>query len=76
MIKKNLGKLDVPATFAQEIIDCGFKWLPIEPAHIDALVLLPNIHNDPFDRLLIAQANTAFMRLLTLDKKIHRYFCG
>lgn len=76
MIKKNLGKIDIPPSFEKEIIDFGFKWLPIEPAHINALALLPSIHKDPFDRLLVAQANSTFMRLLTLDEKIHQYFSG
>jgi PIN domain nuclease of toxin-antitoxin system len=74
IIKKNLGKLEIPSSFAEEIMDFGFKWLPLEPAHIDTLELLPDIHKDPFDRILIAQARYSFLKLLTLDKKIQQYF--
>ena len=47
--------------------------LPISPAHAAAVDDLPPLHGDPFDRLLIAQARTESMHLLTHDKKLAAY---
>ena len=58
-IKQSLGKLDLQYKI-QEIVDkCGeanIIVLPIEPKHLEYLKELPDIHKDPFDRLIIAQA--------------------
>src|SRR5688572_27269382 len=56
VIKKSLGKLVVPDNITDLIEQTGFSWLNLEVAHIKAIEALPLIHNDPFDRLLIAQA--------------------
>lgn len=75
-IKKSIGKLRVPFSLT-ELADCcrsqRIMILPIHPAHIDALGQLPNIHGDPFDRLLIAQAWTEGLTIVTKDEKIRRY---
>ena len=47
--------------------------LPIKPAHITATESLPDIHKDPFDRLLIAQALSEPMRFLTHDDTLTPY---
>lgn len=72
-IKKNLGKLSAPNNLAHVIEESGFKWLAIDPMHIDLLSALPDYHNDPFDRLLIAQSKATLMQLLTLDEKVKTY---
>lgn len=51
----------------------GFDLLPISPAHCQDLSRLPPIHRDPFDRMLIAQARTEVLALLTRDAKIADY---
>lgn len=51
----------------------GFSLLPIEPRHCSAVARLPHYHNDPFDRLLVAQALVEPMRLLTHDSQLARY---
>ena len=51
----------------------GIELLPIEPRHCTELVALPQIHRDPFDRMLIAQARTDDLLLLTRDTKIIGY---
>ncbi len=75
-IKHQLGKLDL-AVPLQEMIETqqqnGLKLLPITLAHIYALAQLENHHQDPFDRLLIAQATVESMPLITVDNKITRY---
>ena len=56
-IKHRLGKLPVdPATFRDECLAAGAAVMPISDAHIIESGRLPDVHQDPFDRLLIAQA--------------------
>ena len=76
-IKVNIGKyaLEVPYDeFIQEAIhDNGFEILPIEPRHTSAVVALPRHHNDPFDRLLIAQAMVENISILSVDAVLDQY---
>jgi len=51
----------------------GFDLLPITPTHCQDLSRLPPLHRDPFDRMLIAQARTEALALLTRDAKIADY---
>ncbi len=51
----------------------GYRFLPILPAHAEAVEDLPLHHQDPFDRILIAQAIVEPMRLLTHDRMMARY---
>lgn len=53
--------------------EAGFEMLDITPAHAAAVEDLPPIHADPFDRLLVAQAFTEPMRLVTADRIVARY---
>lgn len=75
-IKNRIGKLDLAVTL-QEMIETqqqnGLKMLPITLSHIYALAYVENYHQDPFDRLLIAQATVESMPLVTVDNKITRY---
>lgn len=76
-IKQQLGKLHLRKAL-QELIatqarENGLTLLPIELAHIYALSQLPCHHNDPFDRLLIAQARIESMVLVTVNRKINLY---
>lgn len=62
---------------AREALDycqrAGYRILCIEPEHTLALADLPPHHQAPFDRLLVAQALTEPMRLLTHDSNVARY---
>jgi PIN domain nuclease of toxin-antitoxin system len=51
----------------------GFDLLPIRPTHCAALVTLPRHHRDPFDRMLIAQAQAEHVPLLTRDRAMTAY---
>ena len=51
----------------------GLQLLPITVEHVLAIVGLPAIHNDPFDRLLIAQANVEGAQLVSNDRAIRQY---
>ena len=76
-IKKNLGKLDVPYTIRELAEQCSCENIQILPLSeleiIDCLGKLPSIHKDPFDRILICQAITDNMTILTRDDKISQY---
>ncbi len=76
-LKMSIGKLELApnwvAVIAEEMRANQIKWLPIAQVHCQTLIQLPFIHNDPFDRLLIAQVQCEEMTLLTSDKNIHAY---
>jgi PIN domain nuclease of toxin-antitoxin system len=72
-IKYQLGKLALIEPLAKTVHDQtanGVSLLPVELAHVLALDTLPPIHKDPFDRLLVAQANTESASLLSGDNMI------
>ena len=75
-IKHGLARGDMPVS-ADTAGDCfrqaGYRLLSIEPEHVIAVGDLPRIHQDPFDRLLVAQALVEPMRLLTHDASVARY---
>jgi PIN domain nuclease of toxin-antitoxin system len=73
-IKRALGKIDVDAeTFADAARVSGFKSLAITDRHAAGVQSLPFHHADPFDRLLIAQAISEPLRLLTADSQLEPY---
>ncbi|MGV9688082.1 type II toxin-antitoxin system VapC family toxin [Streptomyces sp. NPDC003444] len=72
-VKQALGKLDGPAELPELARDCQLKPLPITGAHGIRAGRLPPHHRDPFDRILIAQAQTEGLTLVTRDKHIPRY---
>lgn len=76
-IKAGLGKLDLtadwPEVFDRELDVNAIHWLPIEKAHCLELLTLPRHHRDPFDRLLIAQARSEGLSLLSADPNFGRY---
>lgn len=73
-IKAALGKLDGdPAALLAEIDPAGFRLLPVTGEHAAAVARLPKIHNDPFDRMLVAQAKTEPLLLLTNDAALAGY---
>lgn len=72
-IKRALGKLNFGGSVAKAIENHGFEPLPISAAHAEWAGSLEQIHHDPFDRMLVAQANLEGMPLVTLDPQILRY---
>lgn len=71
-IKRGLGKLDFEGRVADAVAEEGFLPLPLELAHADEVTRLPDLHRDPFDRMLIAQARVESLTLVTSDPRIHR----
>ena len=73
-IKARLGKIDAdPAELAAAIEPSGFMHLPVSAAHAAGVALLEAHHNDPFDRLLIAQALAEPLKLVTADALLAMY---
>lgn len=72
-IKQALGKIAAKARVADIIQDYDFTELAISVSHTEQLSGLPKLHRDPFDRLLIAQALSEELVLVTADKTIARY---
>jgi len=75
-IKRSLGRKDfeVDARLLRRgLLDNGYSELPIMSHHVVAIDGLPPIHKDPFDRLLVAQATTEGITLLTVDPIVGRY---
>jgi PIN domain nuclease of toxin-antitoxin system len=72
-IKRATGKLRFDAPIVNTIERLGFELLPIEGAHAEHAGGLPRHHNDPFDRLLIAQAVLEGMVLGTQDRMMRPY---
>lgn len=72
-IKTGLGKLTVPADYYNAIEAAGFAQLNVTHAHALQVAQLPNQHDDPFDRLLIAQALSDNLTLITHDQLFAQY---
>lgn len=72
-IKRALGKLEAPAHLGHHITSRGLIELPLHYAHGEALQDLPPHHQDPFDRMLIAQARHERLTLITHDRKFEAY---
>jgi len=73
-IKVTLGRLDVQdSDCAAEIEANGFVELAITARHAQTAGALPRHHDDPFDRMLIAQAQLENLVLITHDRRLRRY---
>ena len=76
-IKVSLGKLKTPVAFEElfptRLEALGFLALPIRHVHLHGLLQLPLHHRDPFDRLLIAQAQVELMTLVSGDPDFPAY---
>ncbi len=75
-IKHGPGHPDLamdPTMFHRGLLDVGCRELLITSEHVIAVSALPPIHRDPFDRLLVAQAQVESLTLLTSDALLVRY---
>ena len=71
-IKSSIGKLAVPDGFFR-IVSADYDILGIDVSHVETCASLPLHHRDPFDRLLVAQAQLGGLTLVTRDRNIARY---
>jgi PIN domain nuclease of toxin-antitoxin system len=72
-IKQRIGKLELPDDFADSLAAQAFVPLAITTAHAHAIKDLPLHHRDPFDRMLVAQAQIERLTLLTRDEQLAKY---
>ena len=75
-IKNGLGREEFsvdPRLLRRGLLENGYVELPVTGAHAVAVDLLPPTHMDPFDRILVAQAQIEGFTLLTADEVVARY---
>ena len=75
-IKAAQGKLSVPDTLEEAIRRSGFAELPITFDHAKRAAVLPAVHGDPFDRMLVAQAQIEKLEIVTRDRILVEYGVG
>ncbi len=75
-IKRSIGRADFsvdPGLLRRGLVENGYDELPVTSTHAMAVGHLPPIHKDPFDRLLVAQAESEGLLLLTGDERVASY---
>jgi PIN domain nuclease of toxin-antitoxin system len=72
-VKRSLGKLTIEDGWSRALARLGFDALPVTALHAEAVERLPWHHRDPFDRLLVAQAATEGLELVTADPRLASY---
>ena len=76
VIKRGLDRPDFqlePSLLRQALLEAGWRELPLEAHHVLAVGQLPPLHRDPFDRLLLAQAQADGLLLITADQQLAQY---
>jgi PIN domain nuclease of toxin-antitoxin system len=76
VIKRTLGRDDFkvePARLRRGLLGNGWRELAVSGEHALAVESLPELHKDPFDRILVAQATTEGFALVTSDRIVARY---
>jgi PIN domain nuclease of toxin-antitoxin system len=72
-IKQAKGKLRLPAAFTANVVEEGFLEIPVSSSHaVRAAALAPH-HEDPFDRMLVAQAQSEGLTIVSRDTRIAAY---
>ena len=72
-IKARLGKLDAPNDLGEMLDHYRFTPLDVTTRHAMAVRTLPDLHRDPFDRMLVAQARTEGLTLVSHDPQVLAY---
>jgi len=76
-IKISIGKLELASDWEKiidkEMINNGIKWLDLKKEHVQGIINLEFHHRDPFDRLLISQAQYEQLVFMTIDRQIAKY---
>ena len=76
VIKRGLDRPDFrlePPLLRQALLEAGWRDLPVVAHHVLAVGQLPGLHRDPFDRLLLAQAQADGLLLITADQQLAQY---
>lgn len=72
-IKNSLGRINIPRNMLNILSEDALEILPLYPEETLLVTDLPDIHKDPFDRMLIAQAKFNDLVLITRDRVIPKY---
>jgi PIN domain nuclease of toxin-antitoxin system len=72
-IKASSGKLNLPTNLETMVTNQGFAVLSISFPHLRSLIVLPRVHRDPFDRMMIAQSLAEGMPIATRDRVFAAY---
>lgn len=75
-LKRSLGRPDFqidPRKLRAGLLDAGYEELTLEDEHCFALLDLPFLHRDPFDRMLIVQARSEKLGFVSADRAVIRY---
>lgn len=72
-IKKGIGKLDAPSDLEERLRINEFLPLQVTFQHADVVATLPLLHRDPFDRMLVAQAMSESLTIVTRDSRFAQY---
>ena len=72
-VKRSIGKLTIEDGWSRALARLGFDALPVTSIHAEAVERLPWHHRDPFDRLLVAQARTEGLELVSADARLAAY---
>lgn len=72
-IKRALGRIAIPDGLGDALVAAGFRPLPVTVEHAERAPTLPAHHRDPFDRMLIAQAQVEALTLATADDALRPY---
>ena len=75
-LRIGLGRADFlvdPRLLRRGLLESGYSELPVTGAHAVAVDLLPEIHRDPCDRILVAQAQVEGITLWTMDEVVGQY---
>lgn len=72
-IKSSLGRLEIPDTIEAGVLASGFEKLLLTFSHAERVAGLPHHHRDPFDRMLIAQAQAEGLAFVTHDRVLEPY---
>ena len=71
--KSTWGRLDAPENLEELVDESRYIPLPLSLRHAEQSALLPTLHKDPFDRMLVAQAIVDRLTLITSDSQIRRF---
>jgi len=72
-MKRSHNRLEAPDDLDSQLDQKRFRRLPVEMRHASAIEFLPHHHGDPFDRMLIAQAQVEGLTIVTSDREMRRY---
>ena len=72
-IKASLGRINTSREMVDAVRESGFEELPIRLTHAAGVQALPWHHRDPFDRMLVAQAQSEGLTLVSRDRVLGRY---